>query len=606
MATLQDYIKNLGGTAVNTALSSTPFGGVANLAKSAYTTATKPKKTAITAGPMSTPTAAQMSSKTTYSPSAVSTGGTSIGAASGGSSTFQAPAAQQFIQSQIPQTSSYQSPPTPAPVSKPAESEYLKYMRSIFNPQELDRARKEQETANKQALEAQKRLDDIRNQQLSMGLEGREAQESRLDKPGGTVAGAAQASSLIGRRTNAELARLAVRESAAANTLNAYINAQEQANKVYNAILEAGGTLFEAEQAAMEAQEGFTLSPGQVRYDAQGNPIAGGASGLGGGYTAGADPTADAWVKLVQSGQAKIDNVPAEYRGVVAQGLAGAPKGDDPKAQYVRSQADEALTNISTALGFLDNAEADFKLSESAIGRAVGGLVPGSQTADLNAALSTVRALVGFNALQKMREASPTGGALGQITERELAFLQSVEGSLNTNQSTEQLTATIQRIQKSFLTLKLVNSPDGTVFELDGDEYVKYGDQLIPAGDFSSAGNASASNLPQRNNNPGNVKAGGLADGLAVGTDSQGHLIFPSPEAGFQALQMDLQAKIAGRSRYLPPNPTIAQLGKVYAEDPNWPKSVARMLGVDPNTPTGQVDFNQLMQAVARQEGFYA
>ena len=33
-------------------------------------------------------------------------------------------------------------------------------------------------------------------------------------------------------------------------------------------------------------------------------------------------------------------------------------------------------------------------------------------------------------------------------------------------------------------------------------------------------------NLPQRNNNPGNLKSGGLADNLATGTDSQGHLIF--------------------------------------------------------------------------------
>jgi len=543
------------------------------------------------------------------------------------SSSLSSPAAQTFVQNQDSyfqnlanrnpaqadremDTAGYTNSPNKngAAVSKPAESEYLKYMRSIFNPQELDRAQKQKESYNTQVLEASKRLGEIRTNQLGTGLEGREAQEARLDLPGGTTAGATQAANMIGRRTNAELARLGVQEAGAAASLNALTGAQANATEIYNAMLDAGATVYEAEQAALKSEEGFTLGKDQTRYDAQGNVIAGGGSSSTGGgiYTPGADPVADAYVKLFQEGKLKIENVPEEYRGAVAQGGANAPAGDDPKAKYVRSQADEALTNIDTALGFLDNQAPDFKLSESAIGRAIGGLVPGSQTADLNAALTTLKALVGFDALQKMRESSPTGGALGQITERELAFLQSVQGSLNTSQSTAQLTATIQRIQKSFLTLKLVNSPDGTVFNLDGEEYVKQGDQLVPAGDFSSAGNASASNLPQRNNNPGNVKAGGLADSLAVGTDAQGHLIFPNAQAGFQALQMDLQAKIAGRSKYLPPNPTIAQLGSVYAEDANWPKSVARILGVSPNTPTGQLDFNQLMQAIATQEGFYA
>ena len=115
-----------------------------------------------------------------------------------------------------------------------------------------------------------------------------------------------------------------------------------------------------------------------------------------------------------------------------------------------------------------------------------------------------------------------------------------------------------------------------------------------------------ALNRPQRNNNPGNVKRGGLADALATGTDEQGHLIFPTPEAGFQALQQDIQAKIQGRSAVVKANPTIAELGKVYAEDPNWPRSVARILGVDTNTKTADIDLNSLIQAIARQEGFYA
>jgi hypothetical protein len=46
-----------------------------------------------------------------------------------------------------------------------------------------------------------------------------------------------------------------------------------------------------------------------------------------------------------------------------------------------------------------------------------------------------------------MRDASPTGGALGQVSERELSFLQSVFGSLDQTQSAEELTYNIQLLQ---------------------------------------------------------------------------------------------------------------------------------------------------------------
>ncbi len=357
-----------------------------------------------------------------------------------------------------------------------------------------------------------------------------------------------------------------------------------------------------------EGQEGFTLGPDQVRYDAKGNKIAGGgAAGGGGAYVEGADPTVDAYVKAVRNNTTKLENVPAQYRDRVAQGVTSGASGQDPKAQYAKAQADEALVNIDNALKFIDNPEG-MQGSESRILRSLpGSSLAFPSVANLNSALDTVRALVGFDALQKMRESSPTGGALGNITERELAFLQSVQGSLNTIQTNDQLKATLGRIQQSFRTLQLVNSPDGTVFELNGQQYEKRGNEMVPVGFNSVGGDTNqASNVPQRNKNPGNLKSGGLADSLAVGKDSQGHLIFPSVEVGFQALEQDLKAKLTGRSTKVKANPTIAELGKVYAEDPGWANKVAKILGVSPTTATTSVPFQQLLQAIARQEGFYA
>ena len=121
-------------------------------------------------------------------------------------------------------------------------------------------------------------------------------------------------------------------------------------------------------------------------------------------------------------------------------------------------------------------------------------------------------------------------------------------------------------------------------------------------------------NLPQRNNNPGNVKAGGIADEFALKnpdgtpqTDSQGHLIFPDANAGLKGLSNDLSAKINGKSKFITtPNPTLAELGSVFAEDPNWANSVASLLGVSPSVRTKSIDFNDLLTAVATQEGFFA
>ena len=60
--------------------------------------------------------------------------------------------------------------------------------------------------------------------------------------------------------------------------------------------------------------------------------------------------------------------------------------------------------------------------------------VPGSSAKNVSALLDTVKANVGFEQLSAMRAASPTGGALGAVSERENALLQSVLGSVEQSQ----------------------------------------------------------------------------------------------------------------------------------------------------------------------------
>lgn len=95
------------------------------------------------------------------------------------------------------------------------------------------------------------------------------------------------------------------------------------------------------------------------------------------------------------------------------------------RTERVTSKIDEVLPRISgTTAGFVGGMLSD---------------VGGTSARDLKADIDTIKANIGFDELQRLRDSSPTGGALGQVTERELGFLQSVISNLETSQSPGQL-----------------------------------------------------------------------------------------------------------------------------------------------------------------------
>lgn len=87
------------------------------------------------------------------------------------------------------------------------------------------------------------------------------------------------------------------------------------------------------------------------------------------------------------------------------------------------------------------------------VGYATAGLaslssaVPGSPAGDLKRDIGTLQAIAGFDELNAMRASSPTGGALGNVTERELAFLQSVVRNIENSQSPQQLSRNLREFQ---------------------------------------------------------------------------------------------------------------------------------------------------------------
>lgn len=463
---------------------------------------------------------------------------------------------------------------TPTPTATPKkDSAYIEYMKSIFNPEQIKTAQASKESALN-------RVADIQARNEKAKLDAIAEQEKLRYEAGGLKSGTQDKMSLANRKSTLEGAYGALEENAA-------VNSAKLASDTYDSYINAGKSVYEAEQAANKAKEGFSLSKDQTRYEynsstGQYEKIGGGGSAniMSGTYTPGVDTNADAWVKYVQNG-GKITDVPDEYQNAVVQGTTTQAKPQSEISKQVSSVIDELLLNpgLSRISGPTDQL----------LGGAFG---------DAALAKNKYNQLKGLLSLDNIKYLKGTGA----ISDAEQRLLANAASAIGRNLSDEDFRKELVKLKEGLTAVQ------DNILADDEIEYLRsqgYTDEQIKSS-FSNVGKTTASNIPQINKNPGNVKQGGLADKLAIGVDKQGHLIFPDEQTGFEAMKLDLQAKISGRSKYLPPNPTIAQLGKVYAEDPNWGNSVAKILKIPPNTPTNQIPINNLVQAIAKQEGYYA
>jgi len=122
-------------------------------------------------------------------------------------------------------------------------------------------------------------------------------------------------------------------------------------------------------------------------------------------------------------------------------------KKDDAARQYAIQNLDRLADSVTklinhpgkpTLTGAIDNWRPD---------------IDGWNTADARAILDEIGSKTSIAALSEMRQASKTGGALGNVTEKELALLERSIASLSTTQSDEQfarqLDYILQQVQES-------------------------------------------------------------------------------------------------------------------------------------------------------------
>tara|TARA_R110001583_G_scaffold77964_3_gene211796 strand:- start:2801 stop:4249 length:1449 start_codon:yes stop_codon:yes gene_type:complete len=109
--------------------------------------------------------------------------------------------------------------------------------------------------------------------------------------------------------------------------------------------------------------------------------------------------------------------------------------------QSLSRQTETVVNNIDLALELVGPTTTGW-------GAAIS-ILPNTDARKLRNYLTTIRANIGFDTLKEMREASKTGGALGNVSEQENVLLQAVKGALDQSQA-DQLVSNLNKIKELY------------------------------------------------------------------------------------------------------------------------------------------------------------
>lgn len=155
------------------------------------------------------------------------------------------------------------------------------------------------------------------------------------------------------------------------------------------------------------------------------------------------------------SQQTPVGFIPKDNRGEAYQKKAGAEQAErDVALPEKKGKAEAALGDLKRQWQVVDGdiTNAIKSIDSGWVPRAGIGsglaAIPGTPQHDLMNLLNTIKSNIGFDKLQAMRQNSPTGGALGNVSDNENKLLQSVQGAIEQTQSPAQLKANLMRVQK--------------------------------------------------------------------------------------------------------------------------------------------------------------
>lgn len=145
---------------------------------------------------------------------------------------------------------------------------------------------------------------------------------------------------------------------------------------------------------------------------------------------------------------------PAGYRWKQDGTLEAIPGGPtDIKAGELGAKAEQRKAAAAGAAENVLSAVSDARklvgINTAGVGSSLAA-IPGTDARDLQSKLETIKANLGFDRLQQMREQSPTGGALGAVAVQELTALQSTVASLDQGQSRAELKKSLEKIDRHY------------------------------------------------------------------------------------------------------------------------------------------------------------
>lgn len=153
-----------------------------------------------------------------------------------------------------------------------------------------------------------------------------------------------------------------------------------------------------------------------------------------------------------RAGQPEVEKAPPGYRWTAQNTLEAIPGGPaDIKATDIeekkRMGIETQKIRNQNVIDTVDSALKDVGMFTSGFAGNILKNVGGTSAADLEGKINTIQANLGFDRLTQMRAESPTGGALGQVSEKELTLLTSAVASLSQKQSPAQLRENLERIK---------------------------------------------------------------------------------------------------------------------------------------------------------------
>lgn len=169
-------------------------------------------------------------------------------------------------------------------------------------------------------------------------------------------------------------------------------------------------------------------------------------------YQVGVNPNNDPSLKAAQT-TAQLQARTALEPNLNAQNTMateGAKVDVDKEKNYskAKSSINSFEQQVNLVTDNIDKALSTIGPLSTGYGSYLSG-VPNSDARKLKNYLDTIKANVGFDKLQNMRDNSPTGGALGQVSENENKLLQAVNGALDPGQS-DQLVENLQVIKQLY------------------------------------------------------------------------------------------------------------------------------------------------------------